>query len=147
MLNLNQLNILRGRFSPPPAALPVLYHGTNDSKFFSRICLGTGFNSNQLFMANYSLNGFGGTAIYGPGIYTTTSLVEAQGYGSLIIEFRVASTTDYLDMTNPAGTGHAQAVGLPTFRILQEPQVYALIKVTAQYYVLRTPFNVIVSAH
>jgi hypothetical protein len=124
----------------------TLYHGTNSPAFFSKLCTRHGFSSNQMFMGAYSLATWvGGTAIYGPGLYLASSQVEAQSYGNLVVKFIVETTTDYLDLTGHAGTAVVQAVGVPKQNLLAEPQLYCLLKVTAQYYVLRTPYNVIVS--
>ena len=89
----------------------------------------------------------GGAHVYGPGLYLTSSLVEAQHYGALIVEVIVESTTDYLNMNGHAGTVVTHATGVARQYILAEPRLYCLIRVTAQYYVLGTPYNVIVSAY
>jgi hypothetical protein len=145
MLTNAELTTISGQYGPLAHDL-TLYHGTNDAKFYSKICARQNFTTKQIFMAAYAMNGFGGTAIYGPGIYLADTQLAAAGYGNLVITFHIETTTDYLDMTTPNATAVQAAVGKPRQRILMEPQVYALLKVTTHYYVLRTPFNVIPSA-
>ena len=143
MLTNQQLTTLMARAQATPQPMD-LYHGTTDQNFFSKICLRQGFSNNSIFMASYSLRSLGGTNIYGPGIYLADTRQEALRYGQLIIRFEFDSTTEFFDLTGVVGTAHAHAVGVPTQRMLAEPRVHALLKVTPHYYVARTPFNCVV---
>lgn len=125
----------------------LLFHGTSDPKFFSKLCLKSGFGSDLLFKSTYSLQALGGTAVYGPGLYLASNINESRTYGNLIVKFEVDTTTDYLDLSGPAGSRVVRDSGVARMHILNEPRIHALIKVTREYYVLRTPYNVIVSAH
>jgi len=120
----------------------VLFHGTTDPVFYSRICSRFGFESAQTFMGYYSLRPLGPTTIYGPGIYLADTRLAAAGYGHLIIRFEFDATTDYGDARN--GQPFRNAIGGPLQNILDEGQLYALLRVTASYYVLRTPYNFVV---
>ncbi len=143
MLNNQQLATAMGRMVATPQPM-VLYHGTNTASFYSKVCMRHGFSSNQMFMGLYSMQGLGGTAIYGPGVYLADTRNAAAGYGALVIRFEFDSTTNYMDLTGQPGTHHAQAVGVPKQNLLAESRLYALLRVTANYYVLRTPYNFVV---
>jgi len=121
----------------------VLYHGTNDLEFALDISRKVGFHSDQAFRAKYCQKGLGGTAIYGPGIYLTDSLKEAQGYGCNLLEFRFNKCVDYLDVFNAAISKAAvKSVGGGKQTILGAINLDVLLRVTQNYYVLRTPHMV-----
>jgi hypothetical protein len=120
----------------------VLFHGTTDPVLFSRVCSRYGFQNEQTFMGYYSLRPLGPTNVYGPGIYLGDSRLIAAGYGHLIIRFEFADTTNYGDVRN--GQPLRTAIGGPMQEILDEGRLYALLRVTANYYVLRTPYNFVV---
>ena len=143
MLNQAQLTTAMGRMAATPQPM-VLFHGTNTAAFYSKVCMRSGFTSNQMFMGAYSLQSLGGTSIYGPGIYLANTRAEAANYGSLIIRFEFESTTDYMDLTGVIGTQHAQAVGVPKQNLLAESRLYGLLRVTNNYYVMRTCYNCVV---
>jgi hypothetical protein len=143
-LTFAQKTAARNLFAPTPQPM-VLFHGTTDMVFFSRICGRFGFDSAQTFMGYYSLRPLGGTSVYGPGIYLADKRAEARKYGHMIIRFEFEANTNYVDLTGGSGTNFGQNIGgVPRQNILDEPELYALIKVTPEYYVLRTPFNFIV---
>ncbi|HET8707079.1 MAG TPA: hypothetical protein VFM46_12325 [Pseudomonadales bacterium] len=122
---------------------PVLYHGTKDLEFAIGIAQKAGFHSEQAFRAKYCQNGLGGTAIYGPGIYLTDSLKEAKSYGCHILEFRFHQSADYLDVFNPAISKAAvKSAGGGKQTILSEINLSVLLRVTQNYYVLRSPYLV-----
>lgn len=95
-------------------------------------------------MGAYSLASMGGTAIYGPGLYLADTRAAALGYGQFVIRFEFESNTRFMDLHGHAGTANRRAVGVPLQSMLAEPQLYGLIQVTANYYVMRTPFNCVV---
>jgi len=78
------------------------------------------------------------------GLYLADSRDEAAGYGQWVVRFEFEPNTNYMVAHGPQGTQHATAVGVPLQRLLAEPQLYALLKVTAHYSVMRTPFNCVV---
>jgi hypothetical protein len=124
-------------------AFPVLYHGTNDLEFAVGIAQKFGFHSAQAFRATYCKKALGGTAVYGPGIYLTDSLAQAQGYGVNILEFRFGPAADYVDVFNPAISRAAvRSVAGGKQTILAAANLDILLRVTNNYYVLRTPMLV-----
>ncbi|WP_172328818.1 hypothetical protein [Mangrovicoccus sp. HB161399] len=150
MLTQAQLNTAMARMVQTPQPM-VLFHGTNTPVFFSKVCIRTGFESNEMFMAKYSLASLGGSgrnaANYGPGIYLVDSRIAAVGYGALVIRAEFESTTNYMDLhTVATRRGHLMAIGVPLQDLLAEPQLYGLIRVTQNYYVMRTPFNCTIGA-
>lgn len=146
MLSVAQIQTLQGLYTDAPPNL-VLYHGTNDDTFYSRICMRYGFQNEQMFMGAYSMRSLGGTAVYGPGIYLADTVAEAQRYGHRIVEVRPSSHgTNYLDLTGTRGTHAVTVVGAPKQNILAEARLYALIRVTNNYYVMRTPHTFVVGA-
>jgi hypothetical protein len=122
---------------------PLLFHGTHDLEFAIGIAQKFGFHSQQAFRSTYCTKAVGGTAVYGPGIYLTNSLVEARTYGPHILEFSFNSAVDYLDVFNPAiSKAAAKSVGGGKQTILGEANLDVLLRVTQNYYVLRTPMLV-----
>jgi hypothetical protein len=121
-------------------AFPTLYHGTNDLQFAVAIAQKSGFHSAQAFRRSYCAKALGGTAVYGPGIYLTSKLDQAQGYGAYILEFNFDKSADYLDVFNPAISKAAvKSVGGGKQTILGAANLDVLMRVTQDYYVLRTP--------
>ncbi|AEG00841.1 hypothetical protein [Methylomonas methanica] len=144
-----EINNLRNLFMTiVPVQFQTLYSGTNNEDFAVQIIQRYGWHSEQAFRALYCQQALGGTAVYGPGIYLTNKLSEAQLYGSNIMEFQFNKSADYLDLADSS----ISKVVVKTFgggkqKILAEPKVNALIRVTSDYFVLRTPVLVSVSLH
>jgi hypothetical protein len=131
------------------AGFPVLYHGTNDLEFGIGIAQKFGFHSTQAFQSMYCRKALGGTAIYGPGIYLTKSLKEVTKYGANVLAFSFSASADYVDLSNPAISKAAVASvgGGGKQSILGEAKLDMLLRVTQDYYVLRTPALVSPSSH
>lgn len=142
-LSLAQIALVEARYGATPQP-KVLFHGTNDAAFFSKICLGMGFGSNQAFMGLYSTRGLGATTQYGPGIYLADTKAEALHYGNMVIRFEFEANTNYWEFHGNTAAVCA-AIGTSKQNILDEGRLYALIRVTGAYYTLRTPFNIVVS--
>ena len=98
----------------------------------------------QAFRATYCRKSLGGTAVYGPGIYLADTRKEASSYGPHIVEFTFKKDTDYLDLSNSSLSSKAvKAVGGGGKQVLlAEPALDMLLRVTQNYYVLRTPYHV-----
>lgn len=143
----NQIYEFRNQFATIiPNEFMELYHGTNDEKFAIEICQKHGWQSPQAFRAVYCCKQLGGTAIYGPGIYLTSSKKEAKYYGSNILVFSFKAASDFLDLNNSKISKNAvKAVGGGKQTLLKEEKLDMLIRVTKHYFVLRTPL--LVSAH
>lgn len=125
------------------SGFPALFHGTHDLEFAIGIAQKFGFHSPQTFRSMYCTKVVGGTAVYGPGIYLTNSLAEARTYGPYILEFTFNSAVDYLDIFNPAISKAAvKSVGGGKQTILGAANLDVLLRVTQNYYVLRTPMLV-----
>jgi hypothetical protein len=135
------INQLRNNyFTIVPAEYRTLYSGTNDLKFAVSMVQGHGWQSQPAFQAAYCGQTLGGTAVYGPGIYMTDKLQEAKSYGEHILVFSFKPAADYLDLANPSvSKGAVKLVGGGKQTILSEPKLDALIRVTRDYFVLRTP--------
>jgi hypothetical protein len=143
-LSTAQKAIADGLYVATPQPM-VLFHGTTDSVFFSRVCGRYGFQSDTMFMGYYSLRPLGPTTVYGPGIYMADTRAEAATYGHLIVRFEFDATTRYADIRGgPPGNAFRVAVGANQQNVLDEGGLHALLRVTANYYVLRTPYNVLV---
>lgn len=144
-----EINNLRNLFMTiVPKEFQTLYSGTQDEDFAVQIIQKYGWHSEQAFRALYCQQALGGTAIYGPGIYLTNKLSEAQSYGLNIMEFNFNMYADYLDLFEPSiSSAVVKKFGGGKQKILAEPKVNALIRVTREYFVLRTPVFVSVSWH
>lgn len=138
-----QIALVQARYVATPQP-KVLYHGTTDAAFFAKICLGTGFTSNEAFMGLYSTRSLGATTQYGPGIYLADTKEEALKYGNMVIRFEFEAGTNYWEFYGNTSAICA-AIGTSKQNILDEGRLYALIRVTGQYYTLRTPFTMVVS--
>lgn len=143
----DEINNLRNLFMTiVPIPFQTLYSGTNNEDFAVQIIQKYGWHSEQAFRAIYCQQALGGTAVYGPGIYLTNKLSEAQSYGSNIMQFHFNQSADYLDLADASiSKAVVKKFGGGKQKILAEPKVNALIRVTADYFVLRTPVLVSVS--
>ena len=138
--------IRNGFMTIVPATFQTLFSGTNDLQYAVSVAQGHGWQSPQAFRAAYCGQSLGGTAVYGPGIYMTDQLKEAQEYGASILEFTFKAAADYLDLADPSISKAAvKQVGGGKQTLLSEPKLDALIRVTKNYFVLRTPL--LVSVH
>ncbi|HEX7637572.1 MAG TPA: hypothetical protein VF457_04180 [Burkholderiaceae bacterium] len=141
----NQINIVRNGFCTVVGAdFGTLYHGTDSLEFAVQMVQRFSFHSAQAFRATYCRKSLGGTAVYGPGIYLADTRKEASSYGPHIVEFTFKKDTDYLDLSNSSLSSKAvKAVGGGGKQVLlAEPALDMLLRVTQNYYVLRTPYHV-----
>jgi hypothetical protein len=136
-----QINTLRNDFfTIIPSQFQTLYHGTNDLKFAVAMAQGHGWQSPQAFRTAYCSKSLGGTAIYGPGIYLADTLKEAKSYGVHVLEFTFKPAMDYLDLSDAAiSKSVVRQTGGGKQTVLAEKNIDILIRVTKNYFVLRTP--------
>jgi hypothetical protein len=122
-----------------PAKYQTLYSGTKDLPFARAIAAGQGWQSLSAFRTAYCQQALGGTAVYGPGIYMTDVRKQAEGYGPYILVFTFKPAADYLDLADAVISRDAvKMVGGGKQTLLAEPNLDMLLRVTANYFVLRT---------
>jgi hypothetical protein len=85
----------------------TLYTGTN-ATFASQLTSKYCFDTPENFRDTYVIQKLGSKqqkfkANYGPGIYLTDNVQEAQGYGDILIKF-VCTDTPYANLTGNVGT-------------------------------------------
>ena len=144
MLTNQTLAAVKAQYTPLQQNL-TLYHRTTNATFYSKLCLKSGFGSYLLFRGAYLLQQLGGNAVYGPGIYLSSNNNEVN-YGNLLVRFDIEANTNYLDLYGPAGVQVCQNANAVRWHVLADERIDALIRVTAQWYVLRTPHNMVITA-